>query len=298
MEPSSRSGYCVGARGSPGGAAGDLSRRQPVTRPAVRWLPTGPEWGQLPQLMPVESGLGWADPSGRPCTSRPPSTISPGTDTRSIQPTSPAHLVGTPQHQPARPLPHRQPRAPHRTPTAAHQVTQDPEPILVTGPTQLTSCRPRTLSLGSNPPPRAARASRQMISHLVVLGLGVRVIVGAVKGARQRRPHDAGTGRPSKQRPAHDGGAAARRHRRALPWKALPPQAGPHPQGAKIEMAHVSLRAPQAATVVVLGYSAHRRGAVGGHRAWHLTGCAGHSPRVSPFGRAGRMRGWPLVKAI
>ena len=34
----------------------------------------------------------------------------------------------------------------------------------------------------------------------------------------------------------------ARRQRRALPWEARPPHAGPQPQGGQIEMAHTSHR--------------------------------------------------------
>ena len=37
----------------------------------------------------------------------------------------------------------------------------------------------------------------QMITDLIIIGLGVRVIVGAVKRGRQRRPEDAGTTRPN-----------------------------------------------------------------------------------------------------
>jgi voltage-gated potassium channel len=37
----------------------------------------------------------------------------------------------------------------------------------------------------------------QMIADLLIIGLGLRVIVGAVTRSRQQRPEDAGTGRPS-----------------------------------------------------------------------------------------------------
>ena len=37
----------------------------------------------------------------------------------------------------------------------------------------------------------------QMIADLLIIGLGLRVIVGAVTRSRQQRPDDAGTGRPS-----------------------------------------------------------------------------------------------------
>ena len=37
----------------------------------------------------------------------------------------------------------------------------------------------------------------QMIADLIIIGLGVRVIVGAVRRSRQRRPEDAGTVPPS-----------------------------------------------------------------------------------------------------
>ncbi len=36
----------------------------------------------------------------------------------------------------------------------------------------------------------------QMIADLAVIGLGLRVIVGAVTRSRQQRPEEAGTGRP------------------------------------------------------------------------------------------------------
>jgi len=36
----------------------------------------------------------------------------------------------------------------------------------------------------------------QMITDLLVLGLGIRVILGAVTRSRQQRPEEAGTGRP------------------------------------------------------------------------------------------------------
>jgi hypothetical protein len=37
----------------------------------------------------------------------------------------------------------------------------------------------------------------QMFADLLILGLGIRVILGAVTRSRQQRPDDAGTGRPS-----------------------------------------------------------------------------------------------------
>jgi hypothetical protein len=37
----------------------------------------------------------------------------------------------------------------------------------------------------------------QMIADLLIIGIGLRVIVGAVTRSRQQRPEDAGTGRPS-----------------------------------------------------------------------------------------------------
>jgi len=37
----------------------------------------------------------------------------------------------------------------------------------------------------------------QMIADLLIIGLGIRLILGAVTRSRQQRPQDAGTGRPS-----------------------------------------------------------------------------------------------------
>ena len=46
-------------------------------------------------------------------------------------------------------------------------------------------------------PARHGRVAGQMITDLIIIGLRVKVIVGAAKRGRQRRPEDAGATRPN-----------------------------------------------------------------------------------------------------